>query len=388
MSSLKTPMKMNKAFLYLLLAVSPLMGGEDISENKRLNLSGFSVEFGYSSRSFDGLKLSVDSFSRNYNSTKLIGEIFSVDPGAGSFEGLLDRSYDNGFVRKDDTGSIGGVTWFWGYDDIFQVDQDVITFTDTSGKDVDHKYSQITDHYSKEGSERGNGPMFSLSYQFKGSKSLSYSAGLNISNIRFDNSWGLSNFSAVRNTDVTQYIIEDSYNLLGSVPPEPPYTGKFSEPGVLIEAVPSERNISLQDYPTEKVQFNNQIDKDFEFSMTSFSPALTLSYGLKNFFLDFGFGPTVNVIDWKSNYSESLKSSNENGESNILENWSDQSSGEDVVLGAFLQVSAGLNINNNWSLKAFTRKDWAKDFENEVGASRINFDLGGMSAGMSATFSF
>ena len=183
MSSLKTPMKMNKAFLYLLLAVSPLMGGEDISENKRLNLSGFSVEFGYSSRSFDGLKLSVDSFSRNYNSTKLIGEIFSVDPGAGSFEGLLDRSYDNGFVRKDDTGSIGGVTWFWGYDDIFQVDQDVITFTDTSGKDVDHQYSQITDHYSKEGSERGNGPMFSLSYQFKGSESLSYSAGLNISNL-------------------------------------------------------------------------------------------------------------------------------------------------------------------------------------------------------------
>ena len=146
MSSLKTPMKMNKAFLYLLLVVSPLMGGEDISENKRLNLSGFSVEFGYSSRSFDGLMLSVDSFSRNYNSTKLIGEIFSVDPGAGSFEGLLDRSYDNGFVRKDDTGSIGGVTWFWGYDDIFQVDQDVITFTDTSGKDVDHQYSQTVSY--------------------------------------------------------------------------------------------------------------------------------------------------------------------------------------------------------------------------------------------------
>ncbi|MAC50120.1 MAG: hypothetical protein CMO45_07695, partial [Verrucomicrobiales bacterium] len=66
-------MKINKAFFYLLLAVSPLMGGEDVSENKRLNLSGFSIEFGYSARSFDGLMLSVDSFSRNYNSTKLTG---------------------------------------------------------------------------------------------------------------------------------------------------------------------------------------------------------------------------------------------------------------------------------------------------------------------------
>ena len=101
---------------------------------------------------------------------------------------------------------------------------------------------------------------------------------------------------------VTQYVIEDSYNLLGTVLPEPPYSGKFSEPGALIEAVPSERNESFKNSPTERFQFNNQIDNNFEFSMTSFSPALTLSYGLKNFFLDFGFGTTVNVIDCKSNY--------------------------------------------------------------------------------------
>ena len=372
----------------MFLLTTTLKSGEELQEKKWLNLSGLKVGFGYSTRSFDGIQISSDSFSRNYSSTKLTGELISVQPSAGGLEGLLDRNYDNGFVRKDTTGSIGEVTWYWGYEDASQLEDGYIAFKDTSGRDVNHQYSQSSNLFSDEDSEWGNGPMLTISYIYKESENLTYSAGLDLSYLQFDNSWGLSNFSSARTTIAKQIVIEDKYNLLGTVPPDPPFVGSFSEPGLLIEAVPSGRTESVEDFLNEEVNFTNQINKDFDFSMVTFSPALTLSYGLENFFLDLGFGPTVNLIDWKSRFTEQLNSSNEIGESEEIASWSDQTSGNEAVLGAFLQLSAGYKISNNWSLKAFGRKDWSKDFENEVGASKINFNLGGMSAGVGATFSF
>ena len=381
-------MKKIKVLICLFLSTTTLKSGEESQEKKWLNLSGLNVGFGYSTRSFDGIQILSDSFSRNYSSTKLTGELISVQPSAGGPEGLLDRNYDNGFVRKDTTGSIGEVTWYWGYEDASQLEEGYIAFKDTSGRDVNHQYSQSSNLFSDEDSEWGNGPMLTLSYIYKKSENLTYSAGLDLSYLQFDNSWGLSNFSSARTTIAKQIVIEDKYNLLGTVPPDPPFAGSFSEPGLLIEAVPSERTESVEDFLNEEVNFTNQINKDFDFSMVTFSPALTLSYGIENFFLDLGIGPTVNLIDWKSRFTEQLNSSNEIGESEEIASWSDQTSGNEAVLGAFLQLSAGYKISNNWSLKAFGRKDWSKDFENEVGASKINFNLGGMSAGVGATFSF
>ena len=381
-------MKKIKVLICLFLLTTTLKSGEELQEKKWLNLSGLKVGFGYSTRSFDGIQISSDSFSRNYSSTKLTGELISVQPSAGGPEGLLDRNYDNGFVRKDTTGSIGEVTWYWGYEDASQLEDGYIAFKDTSGRDVNHQYSQSSNLFSDEDSEWGNGPMLTLSYIYKKSENLTYSAGLDLSYLRFDNSWGLSNFSSARTTIAKQIVIEDKYNLLGTVPPDPPFAGSFSEPGLLIEAVPSGRTETVEDFLNEEVNFTNQINKDFDFSMVTFSPALTLSYGIENFFLDLGFGPTVNLIDWKSRFTEQLNSWNEIGESEKIASWSDQTSGNEAVLGAFLQLSAGYQISNNWSLKAFGRKDWSKDFENEVGASKINFNLGGMSAGVGATFSF
>ncbi len=381
-------MKKIKVLICLFLSTTTLKSGEESQQKKWLNLSGLNVGFGYSTRSFDGIQISSDSFSRNYSSTKLTGELISVQPSAGGPEGLLDRNYDNGFVRKDTTGSIGEVTWYWGYEDASQLEEGYIAFKDTSGRDVNHQYSQSSNLFSDEDSEWGNGPMLTLSYIYKKSENLTYSAGLDLSYLQFDNSWGLSNFSSARTTIAKQIVIEDKYNLLGTVPPDPPFAGSFSEPGLLIEAVPSGRTESVEDFLNEEVNFTNQINKDFDFSMVTFSPALTLSYGIENFFLDLGIGPTVNLIDWKSRFTEQLNSSNEIGESEEIASWSDQTSGNEAVLGAFLQLSAGYKISNNWSLKAFGRKDWSKDFENEVGASKINFNLGGMIAGVGATLSF
>ena len=39
-----------------------------------------------------------------FNSPLLTGEAITVLPRSGALEGLLDRSYDNGFVGKDATG--------------------------------------------------------------------------------------------------------------------------------------------------------------------------------------------------------------------------------------------------------------------------------------------
>ena len=141
-------MKKIKVLICLFLSTTTLKSGEDSQEKKWLNLSGLKVGFGYTTRSFDGIQISSNSFSRNYSSTKLTGELISVQPSAGGSEGLLDRNYDNGFVRKDATGSIGEVTWYWGYEDASQLGEDYIAFKDTSGRDVNHQYSQSSNLFS------------------------------------------------------------------------------------------------------------------------------------------------------------------------------------------------------------------------------------------------
>ena len=377
-----------KVSILLLLFSFSVIGGETNQDKKKFDLSGLSIGFGYVTRSFNDMKVVTGSYSRGLNSPLLTGEAITVLPRAGGGEGLLDRYYDNGFVGKDATGSIGDVTWYWGYEDSSQIEGDSIRFSDSSGRSVDHQYSSFSDQSSYMDSVWGNGPLFTIAYNFLESDRFDFSAALNFSYINFNNVWKLSNFSANRITDVSQSIIEDTYNLLGTIPPDPPHAGAFADPGALIEATPSERVLSIQDYSSESFNFNNNILKEFDFSIFTFSPALTTSFAFQDFIFDLGFGPSVNLIDWKSNFSEVLIESNDQGVSKEIAEWNDLTSGDTLVLGAFLQAAASLNVNSSWTINAFARMDWAKDFSANAGPSKINFNLSGASVGLSTAYKF
>ena len=114
-----------------------------VSDKKKLDLSGLSIGFGYVARSFNNMKVVTGSYSRGFNSPLLTGEAIPVLPKSGALEGLINRSYDNGFVGKDATGSIGEVTWYWGYEDSSQIEGDSIMFKDSSARSFDHQYSSI-----------------------------------------------------------------------------------------------------------------------------------------------------------------------------------------------------------------------------------------------------
>lgn len=49
----------------------------------------------------------------------------SPGPATG---GVIDRFYDDGFVRVDAAGNPGGYTWFWGYQDAAQIQGSFISF--------------------------------------------------------------------------------------------------------------------------------------------------------------------------------------------------------------------------------------------------------------------
>lgn len=377
-----------KVSLLLLLFSVPVIGGDTVPDRKKLDLSGLSIGFGYVTRSFNNMKVVTGSYSRRFNSPLLTGEAITVLPRSGALEGLIDRSYDNGFVGKDATGSIGEVTWYWGYEDSSQIEGDSILFKDSSARSVDHQYSSFSDESSSMDSVWGSGPLLTFAYNFSQSDKFNYSAALNFSYVNFNNTWKFSNFSANRQTDISQSIVEDTYNLLGTIPPEAPHAGAFAEPGSLIEAIPSERSLSIQDYSSQLFEFNNKIFKEFDFSLFTISPAVTTSFTIEDFIFDLGIGPSVNLIDWETNFSESLIELDDQGVSKEIAQWDDLSSGSSVVLGAFLQASASFNMNNSWTINVFARMDWADDFSANVGRSKMNFNLSGASAGFSTAYKF
>jgi len=80
------------------------------------------------------------------------------DPGPESGGGI-DRIYDDGYVRVDFGGNLGGLTWNWGYDSPDQVQGDMIFFTCLT--DMEGGAQQLlTDAFSLGGITAPSAPYF------------------------------------------------------------------------------------------------------------------------------------------------------------------------------------------------------------------------------------
>ena len=150
----------------LSLLNTPIYGGEDTADDQS-KLSGLKFSVGYVSRSFSDLRFLTGSYSQDFSTVELTGEPFSMASSAGAIAGSIDRNYDDGFVKIDATDSFGEVTWNWAYEDSLQVDGDSIRFTDSSGRDVTHDYSDLFNQYQWSDDLNGGGPLLQVSYNFE-----------------------------------------------------------------------------------------------------------------------------------------------------------------------------------------------------------------------------
>ena len=140
---------------------------------------------------------------------KQLGNIPSSSAPGPATGGATDRTYDDGYVKVDSSGNLGGQTWNWGYNNGTQVQGDTLNF---------HSASSAMNAQSEKSDDPQLG--FELAY------------GRRLGKVSEHGSWGLMaafNFTDFsirdgRNISGNGSLITDSYALGGTVPPEPPYS--------------------------------------------------------------------------------------------------------------------------------------------------------------------
>ena len=172
------------------------------------------------------------------------------------------------------------------------------------------------------------------------------------------------------------------------MPPEPPHEGTFGDPGPLINSVPSDRVVTVQDFSSETFNFANHIKESLDFSLATLSPGISASITREKYQFDFGLGISLNIIDWEARFKESLHALTDEGKGQSIHLWESVSSGNDLLFGAFLHAATGMQISESFSFSVFVRRDWASDLKAQVGPSDFNLNLSGTSGGLRATYSF
>lgn len=324
--------------------------------------SPWSIRSGISWRSLG--KTSIDPGFRS--SATFASSFFSPNPASGPLGQNSNRTYDDGFVNLGAATPGTGLTTNWGYSDENQLIGDTIQYTLGGGVALDFPTS------GQAGDDTGISPYVELVYLRPYRKDLDLGFVANFFYTGLD--------SNIRN-QMNQYSVTttDRFALGGVVAPLAPYTGNFSGPGPLIPNQPGDRSQIQALNGSQTFLFENET-RLFSFG---FGTEL-LWHPAERCHLSLGSGIVVNIADWESQTSVPMIAANTTTVSNSVF----RNSETDVLLGLYLKLGAGYEINENWNIEGFFRYDWSEDLEAKVGPTSFEVDLSGWTLGFGAGYSF
>lgn len=238
----------------------------------------------------------------------------------------LDHFYDDGYVRRDSSGSYGGQTWFWGYQNSGQISGNNILFH-SSGATVGAS-QDITDD-----------PQYGLEMVYNheigplgsGSKcrwGMEVAFGWNGVNIHD---------SQTLHADLNR--VTDSYGFTpGTTPPAAPYSGSFQGPGFTISDTPVRSIATIPGGATitgfrdlQADLFAGRFGPYFEFPITE-KLQLSLSGGV-------AVGALYSDFAFRERISYSANSVTRSG----------SRSDGDVLYGGFAGANLNYKFDNRWN---------------------------------------
>lgn len=368
---------MKNSLTFLLALTVPSLAGEDSSAKSVIPFpdtgakdviapitpnQSWSLRSGIAWRSLG--KTSINPGFRS--SAAFIPNFFSPNPASGPAGQDSDRTYDNGFVNLGAATPGTGLTTNWGYNDGSQLTGDTIQYTLGGGVALDFP-SRGQDDEDVEIS-----PYVELAYIRPYRKDLDLGFVANLFFTDLD--------SNIR-SQMNQYSVTttDQFSLGGIVTPLAPYTGNFTGPGPLIPNQPGDRSESQALTGSQTFLFDN----DTRLFSFGFGTELVW-HPNEQWHLTMGSGLVVNIADWQAQTSVPMITAGTTTISNSVFRNSDT----DVLLGLYLKLGAGYQINENWNVEGFFRYDWNEDLEAKVGPTSFEVDLSGWSLGLGAGYSF
>lgn len=292
----------------------------------------------------------------------LTGRAFPLQPIAPG----TDYNYDNGYVRVDSSGNLGGQTWNWGYRDASQVSGNTVAMSLTSSN---------ASASAREADEIAQGIDLSAYYRVGGMTlggregSWGLRGGLHYGRVDIGNSSSLSSPTT---------IITDTFTLApGAAMPPAPHNGSFSAPNAL-----------LGDTPTRTVSSGTgQVDgsRDLDVHLATLSLGAYLELPVTDAFsLTLEGGLNAALADGSYDFSSSTTIA---GLGTFNSSGSD--SGTKILPGLYLGVSGIYQINESWGVQLAGRYQYLDSFTLEDNGSQAELDFGSafiLSAGVTYRF--
>jgi hypothetical protein len=360
----------------------------DASERGKWNLS-----VGILLRMIHGQTFRTESYAKDYNISAQARDVFRRYSPAGDLNSYSDRTYEDGYVNKDDYTDLDGGTRYWGYDSGGQIEGNSVVFSFVGRTYTDYSRSrEVTVGETDNHFDRELAPYIQLErviYRLGW-----FDAGLHLDfyHLAFSDEANYANFKDTQRWKNYAQYDEDVYSIAGTglTRDSPPYHGsRGSTTGPLINNIPDQRRsggtVETGSYTYEAY---NDIKQSLEMNLSTMSLGPSLSANWWRLQLSGITGATFNFINMTTHYYETLYASDNNGAPGILQTWSDSQDYSECKFGYFIQAQLGLRIIDGFGVGIFGRYDWLENMSGNVGQTRYCINPEGGSVGTMANLSF
>lgn len=321
----------------------------DMAEQAVSSSSGGRWRFGASFAGFVGVKTSFTGLGT-----------FQSPFAPAPLGGGTNYNYDDGFVRLDATGNLGGLTWNWGYNNASQ-------YNAAGTGSISSSISNSTANGSIEDVSGGGGGFELMAYYEMGTVAWG-------SNEKKRPVWGVrsglqyARLGTGNRDSATADVVRttDTFDLGGIIPPGAPYAGSSVGPGPVIGDAPTRvtqvltgaANISgYRDFDTDLFSLN--IGPYVEFPITE-----SLSVGVET-------GMALAIASGRYTHESSTTIAGVGTQTT-----SGSGSKTAFLPGVYLGLNLDYAITEKWSVQGGARYQFMKDFTVSAGSSEAKLTFG------------
>jgi len=365
----------------ILLASATSLAAEDKPElQPEGGRSGWRISGGLMYRSLDNVSFRTGSrVSRNMIPRKSPSALVDVSSLFGKEDSFADREYDDGYVRQDAGTASNGDTWYWGYENSEQVQGDTLIFHGLAGQQTSvNQKTLINDGQQSDKDDEGAGLYIKAVKEIKKMGPVSFNVLISGSHVPFSVGTGGSTIDARQQSVTYDVNVVDTYDLVGVIPPDPPYSGGVTGPGPLLPNTPGNREIQQNEVSRSETRYFNDIREELDISLTTLCLGLQCELDADFVQLIAAAGTSLNMVRSEGERVEVLMQRS-GGSTTTEQRFNDSTDDVDFKIGAFAQTGMRFPLSERIGLELCGQYEIIDPVEGQLGPSSYKVDLDGLS---------
>ena len=337
---------------------------------------GWRLSGGLMHRSLDNVSFRTGSrVSQDMIPRKSSSDLVDASSRFGGEDSFADREYDDGYVRQDAGTALFGDTWYWGYDTREQIQGDTLVFHGAAGRQtsVDQR-TRILDGRQSDQDDENGGLYIKVAKEVLQRGAVSFHLFFSGSYVPFSVGTEGSTLD-VRQQSVTYGVeVVDTYDLMGVIPPDSPYSGNAAGPGPLLPNTPVNREIRQHEVSRSETRYFNDIREELDISLTTLSLGLQCEWDADWIQLIVAAGPSLNMVRSDGERVEVLMR-NSGGLNTTEQRFNDSADDVDYQFGAFAQAGMRFPLSERFGLELCGQYEILDSVEGRLGPSSYKVDF-------------